>query len=247
MERRPDIGFDSYDRLFPNQDTMPQGGFGNLIALPLQKGPRQQDNSVFVDEQLIPWGDQCAFLARVRKIGRSHVEGIVQQAERNGRILGVRLPPQEDGDDEPWTASPSRHRQESPSVGEQPETLEMVLGNEISIAKPGLHAGLRNRLLRLAAFQNPEFYKTQAMRLSTYDKPRVIACAGDRRRVPSRVSAQLRASGPPGQGAIRHGTLGYRRAQGWSPSDHLYAVRTRATPRECQGAGVGKRVEYQWS
>jgi len=55
MERRPDIGLDSYDRLFPNQDTMPQGGFGNLIALPLQKGPRKQDNSVFLDDHLIPW------------------------------------------------------------------------------------------------------------------------------------------------------------------------------------------------
>jgi hypothetical protein len=160
MEGRPDIGLDSYDRLFPNQDAMPQGGFGNLIALPLQKGPRKQDNSVFLDDQLVPWGDQWAFLAGVRRIGRGLVEGIVQDAERRGRILGVRLPPQDDGDDEPWTAAPSRHRKESPIVGELPETLELVLGNQIYIAKEGLHAGLRNRLLRLAAFQNPEFYKT---------------------------------------------------------------------------------------
>jgi superfamily II DNA or RNA helicase len=179
MEGRPDIGFGSYDRLFPNQDTMPQGGFGNLIALPLQKGPRKQDNSVFLDERLIPWGDQWAFLASVRKIGRARVERIVRDAERQGRVLGVRLPPQDDGDDEPWTAPPSRHRKESPIAGELPESLELVLGNQIYIAKEGLHPGLRNRVLRLAAFQNPEFYKTQAMRLSTYDKPRVIACAED--------------------------------------------------------------------
>ncbi|MEX1127531.1 MAG: DEAD/DEAH box helicase family protein [Vicinamibacterales bacterium] len=179
MEGRPDIGLDSYDRLFPNQDTMPQGGFGNLIALPLQKGPRRQDNSVFLDEHLIPWADQWAFLASVRKIGRAQAERIVQEAERHGRILGVRLPPQDDGDDEPWTAPPSRRRRESPIVGELPETLELVLGNQIYLAKDGLHPGLRNRVLRLAAFQNPEFYKTQAMRLSTYDKPRVIACAED--------------------------------------------------------------------
>jgi superfamily II DNA or RNA helicase/very-short-patch-repair endonuclease len=179
MEGRPDIGLDSYDRLFPNQDTMPQGGFGNLIALPLQKGPRRQDNSVFLDEHLIPWADQWAFLASVRKIDRAQVERIVQEAERHGRILGVRLPPQDDGDDEPWTAPPSRRRRESPIVGELPETLELVLGNQIYLAKDGLHPGLRNRVLRLAAFQNPEFYKTQAMRLSTYDKPRVIACAED--------------------------------------------------------------------
>jgi superfamily II DNA or RNA helicase len=179
MERRPDIGLDSYDRLFPSQDTMPQGGFGNLIALPLQKVPRKQDNSVFLDEHLIPWKDQWAFLASVRKIDRAQVERIVQEAERHGRILGVRLPPQDDGEDEPWTTPPSRHHKEAPIVGELPASLELVLGNQIYIAKQGLHVGLRNRLLRLAAFQNPEFYKTQAMRLSTYDKPRVIACAED--------------------------------------------------------------------
>jgi len=179
MEGRPDVGLDSYDRLFPNQDTLPKGGFGNLIALPLQKGPREQGNSVFLDDSLVPWADQWTFLASVRKIGRAQVEGIVQEAERRGRILGVRLPPQDDGDDEPWLAPPSRHRKEPPIVGELPQTLELVLGNQIYIPKEGLHPGLRNRLLRLAAFQNPEFYKAQAMRLSTYDKPRVVACADD--------------------------------------------------------------------
>jgi hypothetical protein len=79
----------------------------------------------------------------------------------------------------PWTAPPSCHPKEPPILGELPQTLELVLGNQIYIAKEGLHPGLRNRLLRLAAFQNPEFYKAQAMRLSTYDKPRVIACAED--------------------------------------------------------------------
>lgn len=179
MEGRPDIGLDSYDRLFPNQDTMPHGGFGNLIALPLQKGPRKQDNSVFIDGNLEPWADQWAFLTSVGRISRGQVEGVVQQAERRGRILGVRLPPQGDGEDEPWTTPPSRHHKEPPIVGDLPQTLELVLGNQIYIAKDGLHPGLRNRLLRLAAFQNPEFYKAQAMRLSTYDKPRVVACAED--------------------------------------------------------------------
>ena len=179
MERRPDIGLDSYDRLFPNQDTMPQGGFGNLIALPLQKRPREQGNSVFLDDSFVPWADQWTFLASVRKIGRSRIEGIVQEAERRGRILGVRLPPQDDGEEEPWTAPPSHRRKEPPILGELPQAIELVLGNQIYVAKEGLHPGLRNRLLRLAAFQNPEFYRAQAMRLSTYDKPRIIACAED--------------------------------------------------------------------
>jgi len=179
MERRPDIGLGSYDRLFPNQDTMPQGGFGNLITLPLQRAARKQNNTVFLDSALVPWADQWAFLASVRKIGRPQIEQIVEDAERRGRVLGVRLPPQDDAETEPWTALPSRHRRESPLVGELPSTLELVLGNQIYIAKEGLHPGLRNRLLRLAAFQNPEFFKAQAMRLSTYNKPRVIACAED--------------------------------------------------------------------
>ena len=54
MERRPEIGLDSYDRFFPSQDTLPRGGFGNLIALPLQKKPRENGNSVFVNEQFDP-------------------------------------------------------------------------------------------------------------------------------------------------------------------------------------------------
>jgi superfamily II DNA or RNA helicase/very-short-patch-repair endonuclease len=179
MEKRPDIGLDSYDRLFPNQDTMPRGGFGNLIALPLQRAARAQHNSVFLDNEFAPWTDQWAFLSTVRKMTRSHAEQIVESAERRGRILGVRLPPQDEDDKEPWTAPPSRHRAEPSIVGPLPSTLELTLANQIYIAKDGLHPGLRNRVLRLAAFQNPEFYKAQAMRLSTYDKPRVIACAED--------------------------------------------------------------------
>ena len=179
MERRPDVGLDSYDRLFPNQDTLPQGGFGNLIALPLQKGPREQGNSVFLDDGLDPWPDQWAFLGSLQKIGRSQVEAIVQEAERHGRVLGVRLPPQDDTEDAPWLMPPSRRSKEAPIAGELPQTLELVLGNQIYIAKERLNPALRNRLLRLAAFQNPEFYKAQAMRLSTHGKPRVVACAED--------------------------------------------------------------------
>ena len=68
MEKYPEIGFNSYDRLFPNQDTMPKGGFGNLIALPLQYKARQQENSVFVDEDFIPYADQWEFLSSVKKM-----------------------------------------------------------------------------------------------------------------------------------------------------------------------------------
>jgi superfamily II DNA or RNA helicase/very-short-patch-repair endonuclease len=177
MERRPDIGLDSYDRFFPNQDTLPKGGFGNLIALPLQKQPRERGNSVFLDEQFAPYADQWAFLTTVRRISRPEAEAIVRDAEGRGRIVGVRFALADEDDEAPWTAAPSRRRKEPPITGPLPESLELVLGDQIYIAKDALSPALRNRLVRLAAFQNPEFYKAQAMRLPTYDKPRIIACA----------------------------------------------------------------------
>ena len=180
MERRPEVGLDSYDRFVPNQDTLPKGGFGNLIALPLQKRPRQSDDSVFLDERLLPWPDQWAFLSTMQRITRAQAESIVRAAEQRGRVVGVRCPVLDEdaeGDAEPWTAPPSRRRAEPPIVGPLPERLELILGNEIYLAREGLPAALRNRLLRLAAFQNPEFYRAQAMRLPTFGKPRVISCA----------------------------------------------------------------------
>lgn len=178
MERRPEAGLDSYDRFFPNQDTLPHGGFGNLIALPLQKHARERGNSVFLDDSLVPYPDQWAFLSTVLRIGRSRVEAVVRDAERAGKIVGVRFPPADEDVEEPWTTPPSRHWKQ-PAIAGLPRTLDVVLGNQIYLAKEALVPALRNRLLRLAAFQNPEFYKAQAMRLPTYDKPRIVACAED--------------------------------------------------------------------
>ncbi len=179
MERRPDLGLDSYDRLFPNQDTLPKGGFGNLIALPLQKRARDRGNSVFLDEQFSPYPDQWAFLSAVPRVTRARVETLAREAETRGRILGVRMAVVEDDDGAPWTAPPSRRRKEPPIAGPLPENIEMVLADQIYVPKEILPPALRNRLVRLAAFQNPEFYRAQAMRLPTYDKPRIIHCAED--------------------------------------------------------------------
>ena len=179
MERRPEIGLDSYDRLFPNQDTMPQGGFGNLIALPLQLAPRQRGNSVFVDDDLVPYLDQPAFLRSLRPMLRQAVEMIVEEAQRRGQVIGVRMVVTDEDDDRPWTAPPSRRRDPRPIQGEITESMTLVLGNQLYLPKEGLSPSLVNRLIRIAAFQNPEFYQAQAMRLSTFGKPRIISCAED--------------------------------------------------------------------
>lgn len=179
MERRPDIGLDSYDRFFPNQDTLPKAGFGNLIGLPLQKHPRESGNSVFLDEQFNPYPDQWAFLASIQKISRANVEAIVSTATARDRIVAIPLVFDEELGNAPWNLPPSRRRHDPPITDPLPDSLELVLGNQIFITKEGVPPGLRNRLLRLAAFQNPQFYKDQAMRISTFHTPRVIACAED--------------------------------------------------------------------
>jgi superfamily II DNA or RNA helicase len=176
MNQRPEIGMDSYDRLFPSQDTLPRGGFGNLIALPLQKKPREQNNSVFLDNDLNPYSDQWAFLSSIQKMAHQDLERIVKNVQDEGEITGARAVVLDETENEPWKLTPSRKYKEPPITGHLPDQLTLIISNQIYFEKEGLPAPLRNRLIRLAAFQNPEFYKAQAMRLSTFGKPRIISC-----------------------------------------------------------------------
>lgn len=177
MERRPEVGLGSYDRMFPNQDTMPKGGFGNLIALPFQRKAVARKNSLFIDANNELYRDQWAYLKTVRRIDRAHVEAVVEEAVRSGGIVGVRVASVEEDQDDPWTLPPSRRAKSAPILDPLPEKIVVTLGNQIYIAKEGLPPALINRVIRLAAFQNPEFYRHQAMRLPVYATPRVIGCA----------------------------------------------------------------------
>jgi superfamily II DNA or RNA helicase len=176
MERVPDIGFGSYDRFFPSQDSVPMGGFGNLIALRLQGIARSSGNSEFIDESCSPYPDQWAFLSAIGSMPRAKVEHLVEEASASGKILGVRIP-LVDEDEEPWLAPPSR-RQTPPAIREPlPGTITVVQADQIYLPRHALPPSLVARLVRLAAFQNPEFYAAQAMRRSTHNKPRIISCA----------------------------------------------------------------------
>lgn len=176
MDNSPEIGFDSYDRFFPSQDTMPAGQFGNLIALPLQNRPRESGNSLFVDDNFHPHEDQWAYLSTIKPLSRSQAMSIVAEAAAVGQVLGVRLP-SVDEDDQPWAVPPSRRNKDILNQGDLPPSVEVVLGNQIYIDRSKLPSALVNRIARLAAFQNPEFYAAQAMRLPTFGKPRIISCA----------------------------------------------------------------------
>ncbi|MGD0302430.1 MAG: DEAD/DEAH box helicase family protein [Bryobacteraceae bacterium] len=180
MERRHQLGLDSYDRFFPNQDTMPKGGFGNLIALPLQKVPRESGFTEFLDDELRPHADQWSYLASIQRVSQLAAERLIAEALQQGDLIGVRIACMDDDDQpDPWTLPPSRKRPDNAIKGPLPSSVEIVRSNLLFIDKRTFPPEMLNRLLRIAAFQNPEFYKAQAMRLSTFDKPRVIACGED--------------------------------------------------------------------
>jgi superfamily II DNA or RNA helicase len=170
--RTRQLKLESYDRLFPNQDSMPKGGFGNLIALPLQKHPRENGCSVFVDADLRPYRDQWAFLAAILPMPAHDIEPTILRATGNAHPLDVTFI--EEDQKEPWKRSASVSKK---LVGPMPKSLTVTQANLIYFEKTQLPQSLANRLIRLAAFQNPEFYKKQAMRFSVWDEPRVIGCA----------------------------------------------------------------------
>lgn len=172
-ERTRQLALSSYDRLFPNQDYMPKGGFGNLIALPLQKRARAKNNSVFVDESLEPHSDQWAFLASIQRMSPGDIEPAIIRAMGNRDPVGVAYV-EDEGDAEPWKGRDTRsHKLTCPL----PASLRITLANLVYFEKSELPQPLANQLVRLAAFQNPEFYKAQAMRMSVWNKPRIIGCA----------------------------------------------------------------------
>jgi len=175
MSERHEIKFRAYDRFFPNQDTMPKGGFGNLIALPLQKEARKDGNSVFVDEDFHPYDDQWAFLAQIRRLSEAEIGALISRL-CHGSELGE-LKQDDEKPAKPWETKEtnlttlSRH--------EFPNAISVVKANMLYVDKAGISQRALNSLKRLAAFKNPEFYRAQAMRMSTHNKPRIICCADE--------------------------------------------------------------------
>ena len=167
------LRLESYDRLFPNQDAMPKGGFGNLIALPLQKRSREQGGSVFVDSDLVPYSDQWSYLGSITLMSPKDIEPTILRATGGAHPLDVTFIDDEDLAT-PWKRTAVENKK---LMGGMPKSLTVTLANLIYFNKSELPQPLANRLIRLAAFQNPEFYRAQAMRMSVWDKPRVIGSA----------------------------------------------------------------------
>ncbi|MBN1932986.1 MAG: hypothetical protein JW786_15390 [Desulfobacterales bacterium] len=166
MNKRHEIRFTSYDRLFPSQDTMPKGGFGNLIALPFQKSARKNNNSEFVDEQFESYHDQWAFLSSIKKISEGRIENFIS-ALCSGHELGI-LKIDEEEAQKPWE-KPRKFRLHK---NDFPEHIEIIKANMLFIPKAGISQSALNRLKRLAslsAISSPEEYTTSAIPLIKRD------------------------------------------------------------------------------
>ena len=167
MTHNGQMSFNSYDRFFPNQDYLPEGGFGNLVALPLQGQARRKQNSVFVDNDFLVYKDQWAFLYNLKKIQESTIDQLLRlhYQEELGKLSMS-------SEHKPWvTPLPQNITQEDFHA-----KVEIIKADKLYIPLKAVSAKVLNHLKRIAAFKNPEFYSKQALRLSTYAIPRIISC-----------------------------------------------------------------------
>lgn len=165
MQMRHSIRFSAYDRLFPNQDYMPKGGFGNLIALPLQGMARRRGNSVFVDENFVPYSDQWQVLSSVSRID-------VEKLKEWTDILSVYSAPNDF--ESPAEEDAAKAKNGGWAAEDFPPIVRIIVSDMIYVEKKGLSERALWAIKRMGAYANPEFYKAQKMRLPTYDKPRYI-------------------------------------------------------------------------
>lgn len=170
MARRHELKFQSYDRLFPSQDTVPKGGFGNLIALPFQGQAQKDGNTLFVNEQFVPYSDQWAYLDSLPRITPEELESHLLNLCACGD-LGTLL---ETGEQKPW---PEKRKRKDLTSTDFPLQVRLMVSDLIYVDKAGFSQGALNAIKRLAAFRNPEFYKKQAMRLRVYNTPRIFDCS----------------------------------------------------------------------
>lgn len=168
MSKDIHLSFKSYDRFFPNQDTLPEGGLGNLVALPLQGMARRKGNSVFVDEYFKAYTDQWNVLSNIKRIAEAEVDSLLRQ-----HIVSSLGELSKTSSSKPWETP----RMENIASDDFPKKITLTRSNMLYIPLGGLSTKCVNLFKRMAAFRNPEFYEKQGMRLSTYNIPRVISCS----------------------------------------------------------------------
>ncbi len=172
-ERNLRLSLESYDRFFPSQDYLPKGGFGNLIALPLQKNPRDNGNSCFVDDSFEPWSDQWEYLSKIRRLSGSEVRQILSEYMPQTGFS------KNDGFEDVAWLTDNKILEKTSGISEKNESLlgeavECILGPMLTIPIEKLPGRVLAKLKKTASFANPEFYKLQRMRMQTYPHSRFI-------------------------------------------------------------------------
>lgn len=159
------LDLDSYDRLFPNQDTLPNGGFGNLIALPFQGNCAKEGNTIFVNKYFEVYKNQIEILKNIVKIKTDDIYEFINQNTSDD----YQEPEMEESEDE----IPKKTK-----VGDTIfiNNIECIFDNQIYVKKLKLLPNERTYLKRLASFSNPRFYELQKLRMPIYDTPRIISC-----------------------------------------------------------------------
>ena len=177
MRESGSISFDSYDRMLPNQDVVPKGGFGNLVALPFQGNAVRNGNTMFVDGTFAVYSDQWTYLSSLKRMSGEDIKAAIAKLGKN--VLGTlamldegQLSGSKDASSEKLPWQPRQKTMLKPS--DAPSSVEIVRANGIYVSKAGLSTALLDALRRLAAIANPQFYKMQAMRQSVYGTPRIL-------------------------------------------------------------------------
>ncbi len=171
LQERHTLSLKTYDRLFPNQDYLPKGGFGNLIALPLQKRARDKGNSVFVDESFIPYPNQWEYLAQVCRLSFSDIEGIVRKVVPKDNLFPVVDPEHVSMDIDERLMKLSK-----PKIfkGLFSGSIDIEQGAQLKIKIASLPGALISAFKRTSTFANPKFYERERMRFQTYPESRFI-------------------------------------------------------------------------
>ena len=166
MEIRDNLKIDSFDRMFPNQNTMPKGGYGNLIALPFQKEPMKYNNTVFLNKNFIPYDNQYSYLNSVKKMSYDEVFSVIRILSENTIDIS-----------DEYVEIKREIKNKQKNNFDFPQNIDIILDNMIYIDKANLSAAVKNYFRKLATFSNPEFFKKQRMRMSVHNIPMVIDCS----------------------------------------------------------------------
>lgn len=160
------ISISSFDRMFPNQDTLPKGGYGNLIALPFQNEPSRYGNTLFIDRNFIQIKNQIQYLSTIHKLTETEVFEKIKQLSNETIDISHEI-----------TDMNNEVKVKSKNNIDYPKKINVILKDMVYIDKANLDGVVKNSFRRLATFANPEFYKKQKLRVSVYNIPMVIDCS----------------------------------------------------------------------